>query len=256
MDMQVRLAVFAGMMLALVACAPKMDDLKPGEKGRVESVLDADTLTLDSGLKVHLTGIEGPHRDWPLAAEARAAAEKLMAGRGVELRYGGAPRLEDGSALAQVFATTEGGRIVWVQDAMVRDGWARAHSWKDNHARADKLLAAEAQARAAKRGLWADPYYAVQRAETVGETDRYLVVEGRVLSVAESSGRTFLNFGDDYKTDFTIAIPAEDLAAFTGAHAPEALKAKAVRARGYVREAGGPLMQVDHPAQIELLEKG
>lgn len=247
------LAAF-GLALALTACAPKMDDLKPGEKGRVESVLDPDTLALESGLKVHLTGIEGPHRDWPLATEARAAAEKLLGGRAVELRYGGAPRLEDGSALAQAFVTTETGRVVWVQEALVREGWARAHSWKDNQARADLLLAAEAKARAEKRGIWADPFYAIERADAVSEVDRYAIVEGRIVSVADSNGRTYLNFGEDYRTDFTIAIAADDTAAFAGDRAPQALAGKMVRVRGYVRERGGPLMQVDHPAQIELLK--
>ncbi|MBU6373361.1 MAG: thermonuclease family protein [Alphaproteobacteria bacterium] len=245
----------AALAAPLAGCGPKLDDLAPGEKGQVATVQDGDTLTLASGLRVHLAGVEAPHRGWPLADEARAALEKAALGRAAELRYGGARRLRNGAALAQVFVKSEGGRTIWLQEHLVRAGLARVHTRKDNAARAPRLLALEAEARAAKRGIWADPFYAVRPASAVGELDRFVIVEGMVVVVASQAGRTYLNFGLDPRSDFTVAIADEDLPAFTGANAPGALGNMIVRVRGFVRDRGGPLMRVDHPAQIEILGK-
>lgn len=238
--------------MALSGCGPKKDDLAAGETGRVASVQDGDTLTLDSGLKTHLAGIEAPHRGWPLAAEARAALEKAAQGRAAELRYGGERRLSNGAALAQVFVTSEGGRTIWLQEALVRDGYAFVHTRKTNSARAARLLALEAEARRDRRGVWADPFYAVRPAEQVGEVDRFVLVEGVVRQVAPQAGRTYLNFGDDYRTDFTLVLNDADAPAFTGDRAPAALVGQRIRVRGYVRERGGPMMRLDHPEQIEI----
>lgn len=238
--------------MALSGCGPKRDDLAPGEAGRVASVQDGDTLTLDSGLKTHLAGIEAPHRGWPLAAEARAALEKAALGRAAELRYGGERRLSSGAALAQVFVTSEGGRTIWLQEALVRDGYAFVHTRKSNSARAARLLALEAEARRDRRGIWADPFYAVRPADQVGEVDRFVLVEGVVRQAAPQAGRTYLNFGDDYRTDFTLVLNDADAPGFTGDRAPAALVGQRIRVRGYVRERGGPMMRLDHPEQIEI----
>lgn len=251
-------AGFAALALAtaLTACGPKLDDLAAGEKGQVATVQDGDTLTLDSGLKVHLAGIEAPRRGWPLAEEARAALEKAALGRAAEVRYGGARRLRGGAALGQVFVRSEGGRTLWLQEQMIRAGLARVHTRKDNVARAPRLLALEAEARAAKRGIWAEPFYAVRPAVAVGDVDGYVLVEGVVRSAAPQGGRTYLNFGDDVRTDFTLALSDADATAFKGDRAPAALVGKHVRVRGFVRERGGPMMRLDHPEQIELLGSG
>jgi len=57
---------------------------------------------------------------------------------------------------------------------------------------AAELLSQERRARAAKLGLWADPYYVILGAESLAELlaqqGRFSVVEGKVLSVRESGG--------------------------------------------------------------------
>jgi endonuclease YncB( thermonuclease family) len=243
-------------VLALAACSRPNEDLTAGESGRVSTAEDGDTLILDDGLRVHLAEVDGPRRDWPRAADAQAALEKLAVGRRATLRYGGARRLEDGSAVAHVFIETEGGRTLWAQEELVRDGWARVHSRKDNRTRVAQLLEIESKARVARRGLWSEPFYAVEPADAVGEVDRFAIVEGRVQTAEARGDRTFLNFGEDYRSDFTVAIGSQDLTAFTGAKAPDALVGSMVRVRGYLRESGGPLMRIDHAEQIEIVPTG
>lgn len=149
-------------VLALTACGPKIEDLEKGEKGVAAEVRDGDTFVMDSGLVVHLAGVEAPGGDQPFAKEARVALERLVAHRKVQLAYGGAKRARD-AALAQVFVQTEGGRWVWAQQALLLEGAARVHTRRDNTARLADMSAAEDAARAGKHGLWADAAYAIRK---------------------------------------------------------------------------------------------
>jgi endonuclease YncB( thermonuclease family) len=166
---------WAGLVIvaALAACGPKIEDLEKGEKGVAAEVRDGDTFVMDSGLVVHLAGVEAPGGDQPMAKDARAALERLVAHRKVQLAYGGEKRARE-AALAQVYVQTEGGRWVWAQQALLLEGNARVHTRRDNIARLAQLTAAEDAARAGKRGLWADPFYAVKApadlARSVAET--------------------------------------------------------------------------------------
>jgi endonuclease YncB( thermonuclease family) len=249
-------------LAALCACGPKMDGLTAGETGKVASVSDGDTLTLDTGLKVQLTGIIAPRRgfgdrpDEPKANEARQTLEKLALGRAARLGYGGTKRFKETTALAQVFVQTEGGRWVWLQDAMIREGMARARTWKDNRVRYQALYADEARARAEKKGLWKEKFFAVRGADNVRAGDGgFQIVEGAVKSVGVTKKKTYLNFGDDYRTDFTVGIDAEDLPNWTAKDTPlAALKGRRIRVRGYVYDAGGPMIYIDHPQAIEIVK--
>ncbi|MGE0045433.1 MAG: thermonuclease family protein [Hyphomonadaceae bacterium] len=284
---------------ALAACGPQIDDLEAGESGRVAEIVDGDTLVLDTGLRVTLTGIEAPFGDRAFAREARAGLERLALHRPVRLAYGGehrvpprspvgprdaaaatpavavekaappgeaapAPTAPGETALAQVYVQSEGGRWIWVQQAMLVEGLARVRTRKENFARADDLLAAEAQARAERRGLWALRDYriltdaaAVEQASTLpnrcGEGP-FLIVEGRVRQVSANDERVYLNFGEDYRTDFTIGIYGEDVADWSGrGPAFASYEGQRVRVRGRAANRGGPLICADHPEQIEIL---
>ncbi|MDZ4777821.1 MAG: thermonuclease family protein [Alphaproteobacteria bacterium] len=147
--------------VALAACGPKIEDLEKGEKGTAAEVRDGDTFVMDSGLVVHLAGVEAPGFEQPLAKDARGALERLVAHRKVQLAYGGEKRARE-AALAQVYVQTEGGRWVWAQQALLLEGHARVHTRRDNVARLAELTAAEDAARTAKRGVWADPFYALR----------------------------------------------------------------------------------------------
>jgi endonuclease YncB( thermonuclease family) len=154
---------WAGLVIvaALAACGPKIEDLEKGEKGVAAEVRDGDTFVMDSGLVVHLAGVEAPGGDQPMAKDSRAALERLVAHRKVQLAYGGEKRARE-AALAQVYVQTEGGRWVWAQQALLLEGGVRVHTRRDNTARLAELTAAEDAARAGKRGLWADAFYAVR----------------------------------------------------------------------------------------------
>ncbi len=123
---------------------------------------------------------------------------------------------------------------------------------------AQDLLAAEDRARASARGLWNDVSYRPRSAANTKQLWRlrgsFQLVAGRVKSVAARWRRTYINFGDNWKTDFTIVVPARVLRAWpqwTGNL--EALKDKEVEVRGWIDSRNGPTIELDYPSQIKIL---
>ena len=75
-----------------------------------------------------------------------------------------------------------------------------------------------------------------------------------MLNVGKGSGRLYLNFAPDWRSDFTISIARRDAAAFARAGLdPNALSGKRLRVRGWLAWRNGPMIEATHPEQIELL---
>jgi hypothetical protein len=86
-----------------------------------------------------------------------------------------------------------------VQAMLIAEGHARVAGRVGDRACSSTLLEAEQAARAAGLGLWADPRYDIRPAEhadqILAERGAFTLVEGRVLSVRESGGTIYVNFG-------------------------------------------------------------
>lgn len=141
---------------------------------------------------------------------------------------------------------------VWVQGDLMARGLVRANPAAGEGCAAE-LLAVEAAARATRTGLWADPAYVVQTPEGV-RSGQFQIIEGRVLTVTKKDGRVFLNFGVDWKTDFTITIAPADMRRFRHARLdPMALAGRRVRVRGIVERYHGPEIVLAGPEGLEVL---
>jgi hypothetical protein len=213
--------------------------------GAVRTTSDGG-LVLEDGRIVRLAGL-----DLPRPAE-------VAVGTGVTLKRLGTASQSDryNHVLAHVFIT-ENGAERWLQADLVRQGLARVARVGDT-ACARVLLAEEQSARAAKLGLWADPYYVMNKAEDPGgilkSRGRLALVEGQVLSVRESGGTIYVNFGRRWSEDFTVTIAKRNERAFTAAGLePKQLSGKRVRVRGWIEERGGPWVDAARPEQIEVL---
>ena len=239
--------------------ASRAEPLVAAGGGTVVEVVDGDTVLLDTGVEVRLVGIQAPKlplgrpnfKSWPLAGAAKAALERLIGGRHVGLAYGGRRTDRHGRALAHLHRDDG----LWAQGEMLRLGLARVYTFRDNIARAAEMLALERAARAARRGIWRHPFYQVRTvAEAAGLIDTFQLVEGRVMAAAVVRGRVYLNFGSDWRDDFTIAIAPRDRRRFTRAGiAPDSWGGRLVRVRGWLKRYNGPMIEANHPEQIELL---
>ena len=122
---------------------------------------------------------------------------------------------------------------------------------------ASVLTASEAEARQAKRGTWADPA-AIKNAESPGDIlagiGRFIIVEGKVLSVRQAGATTYLNFGRNWTRGFAVTISRRMIPALEAAGILlKSLENRRVRVRGWVEARGGPRIEVLRVGQIELL---
>lgn len=252
-----RAGLVGGAALALsLTGALRANDRVMGEVDRVATVTSGHSLTLASGLSVRLAGIVAPRWDAPFGKEARDGLRALLQNRQVRLSYGGDPRDRYGRALAQVHTLRpDGTEELWIQAELIRLGLARVYTWPDEQINAQALYGAEIRARAASTGLWDDPAYAVRGPEPNALTqhvDSLQLVEGIVTSTADIRGRAYLNFGADYRSDFTIAVAKKHRKRFKTVD-PVSLEGARVRVRGWVELINGPMIWASHPARIEIL---
>lgn len=256
----------AGRAAAPAAALP--GDLIVEGEARVTEVVDGDTVVIDDGTQVRLVGLQAPKRalgrrgfvPWPLSEESADALAGLALDRAVRLAYGGVQIDRYGRRLAHLVRAEDG---LWIQGEMIRQGLGRAYTnFADNRGGLRALLAMEAEARAASRGIWALRFYAIRRADALarpeGEdaVDSFQIVEGIVKAVERVSGRTFLNFGDDWTTDFTGVVQPEDAGLFEAEGIDlTRLEGQRIRLRGWVTWRSGPAIDIAIPEQIELIDQ-
>ncbi len=239
--------------------------------GIVAEISGGETLVLDDGRAIRLIGVLGPKRasNGP-ASEARTAMETALSemtlGKRVSVHTGQRKRDRYGRLLAHVMLIDENGDVKdWVQGKLVSDGFARVISFADNRLCIAELLSIEDDARQARSGLWGNGFFAVRPAMAEDLLFRlaqsYEIVEGRVVDVASLKGRTYLNFGKNWKRDFTAFIPAKAAGMFAPAQNQESsdkladLAGKQIRVRGWLKNYNGPSITISHPEQIEIVEQ-
>lgn len=250
------------MLLLLAWTLPARADEEA--RSRVVEVIDGDTVRIDppveGGLaEVRLAGIQGvkppldrpADRPWPLALQAERALADLAVGKEVRLVPAERPVDRYGRLTAQVHLAD--GR--WLQGELLRQGLARVATSLDSRGEAAPMLAIEAEARRARRGLWTSPVYAVASPTTVRDRiGSFAVVEGDVVAARRVKDRVYLNFGHDWRDDFTVTIAKPALPLFEKAGLdPLALQGRHIRVRGWVERYNGPAIEATHPEQIEVL---
>jgi endonuclease YncB( thermonuclease family) len=228
--------------------------------GRVAQIVDGDTVVLSDGRQVRLVGIQAPKlplgrpdfQPWPLADEAKAALSRLALGGEVRLGFGGRRGDRHGRLLAHLYD----GDGRWLQGALLEQGLARVYSFADNRALVVEMLAYERRARADRRGIWRVPFYAIREAgEVWRDVGSFQLVEGRVEAAAEVRGRVYLNYGADWRSDFTVTLaPAVRRRFEAEGIDPLAYEGRRLRVRGWVTSYNGPMIEVSHPEQIEVLD--
>lgn len=234
--------------------------------GLVRAVTDGRTLVLDDGREVRLDGIEVPlppraGKDVADGSQlAQVALANLAVGQKVELRQRVRGQTDRYGRL-QAFVHLAGGPPGRsAAHEMLATGYAQVAAQVGDRACAAELLGRERAARDAKLGLWAEPGYAVLRAdsgtELLGGRGLFTLAEGKVLSVRESGGTIYMNFGRRGSQALTVTILKRQERIFAAAGvAPNRLENRHVRVRGWVEERNGPRIEASGPEQIEILDR-
>jgi len=224
--------------------------------GLVAAVEDGQTLTLADGREIRLLNILAPVAGEPLAAEARNHLADLALGRQIRWDYAGRRMDRYGRLLANVYDAAAPLSAPPLQAALLTAGLARVMGQADSRDGLAGLLAAEDEARRARQGIWARSAYRLRPAEELWPVlNSFQIVEGRPLKLEHLKERSYLNFGEDYAKDFTLVIAARDRKLFeAGPWRLEDLIGRRLRIRGWIELRGGPLIEITHPEQIEVLE--
>ncbi len=144
---------------------------------------------------------------------------------------------------------------------LIDAGMARVDPGTRTHLCDRDLLRREAAARAARRGIWADPanrplsaHQPEILATRLGDT---VIVHGRVISVGERHHNTYLDFSRRWYGGFTAIVPNELWQELTadGIDA-DFLTGRRIRVRGVLEDLRGPAIELAIAAFIENLETG
>jgi len=216
-------------------------------EGRVTAIIDGRSVRLDDGREVRLSGIE------PTATTKQALAS-LLVGRDVTLRSADDTPDRYGRQGGLVFI---GESDTPVQAKLLAQGEAIVSAQIADKDCAAALMSSEAEARRQKKGNWAD-LSAIKNAESPDDIlagiGRFVVVEGKVLSVRQAGAMTYLNFGRNWTRGFAVTISRRALPAFENAGvAIKSLENRRIRVRGWVEGNTGPRIDVLRAGQVELL---
>lgn len=241
---------------------PVFTDLKKTSEGVVEKILGPYTILLSDTQVIKLNGIEClGYNPIDQSTECIQAYEKLkeILPKGSRLSLfqtlnsdiGRVNRMDE----MLVHAVLEGNsKKLWVQGMMLQEGLYRVRTTKYSPEVADIMYNLEHTARLSQVGIWAKKGGVVRTANDITPQDTgFSIVEGEVQKVARVRNDVYLNFGDNWKTDFTIGVPSALVRQFNknGINLND-LSNKSIRVRGWVRDYNGPYIELSHMQQLEI----
>ena len=223
---------------------------------RVIKIIDGDTLLLENNITVRLVGLQAPKialtrknfKEWPLGYQSKDALSTLALNKTVHLYYGGRKMDRYGRTLAHLFLDDG----TWLQGEILKQGMARVYSFADNRSVVMQMLTAEQEALKNKKGIWNLDFYKIKSQENSGkDINSFQIISGKILDVATVRNTVYLNFGDDYKTDFTIVISGRVRKMFEKMNIDLAsLQGKSIFVRGWLKYYNGPTIDLTHPEQL------
>jgi micrococcal nuclease len=222
-----------------------------GEEARsVKKVIDGDTIEIDGGERVRYIGVDSPELGEPLYEEAKDFQEKVVLGSYVRIET---CKEEPRDGYGRTLAFVHKGNVD-VGEQLLRYGYARTlfigRCGRDVAMRYRKT---EREAFLVGLGVWS-----LQEARQVDCRDagRYIgclmSVTGEVAKVHAGPKAYHLNFGKDYRTDFTAVLFRKDLSRLVeeGLHPVTGYEGRFVKVTGILKEYNGPQIIVESAEQL------
>lgn len=225
----------------------------------VRNVIDPLTIQLEDGHIIRMAGVDfpdfNPEDPGEFSLTTLKVLKDMLEGKTVILYQtvnkdeGRINRM--GQDIAQLQRQDD---KAWVQGTLLALGLARARTAQRNPEMAQQMYDLEDQARQEKAGIW-EKYKVLTPDETPGTEGSFQIVKGRIQSAALKQNRIYLNFGSDWKSDFTVSISPEDKRIFSKQNLdPLQWNGKWVRVRGWMESNNGPFIEINHPQAIEIME--
>lgn len=222
------------------------------ESAFVEQVIDGDTLRLTDGRDIRVIGVDAPetaHRGYaaqPYGNEAREAVMVwLGTSRKIGLRFDVQPRDRFGRQLAHV--TLPDGRSL--AQRLLERGLVSALVIPPNLAYSECYVALEAQAQAARKGIWTVPRYQTAKVSTITTRARgYHALTGKITAVRREYGARLIVLEDRLH----VRVAEEHLRYFP-VTLDERLVGRRATARGRLYTEGSALyVEARHPSVLAI----
>ncbi|MCP4354161.1 MAG: hypothetical protein GY793_00750 [Proteobacteria bacterium] len=229
----------------------------------VKYVYDGDTFTTTDGKKVRLLNINTPETakknrtSEPYSIKAKEALKDLVLNKEVKLVFDEEKKDKYKRMLAYVYLKDG----TFVNAEILKQGLAHLYSFPKNVSKFEELKKAENFARNKSLGLWSHKRWKIQDANSTNPVEKfrfgkYQVFEGKVKECKAIADKVYLNFAENWRTDFSVQIKDKYFKYFKNANInPETFYCnKKLRIRGILIPVNGALISATHPQQLEILK--
>lgn len=244
---------------------PFENELKLTHTGTVTQIIDPLRIEIDHKKIVQLVNIDIPDYDpydpGPLAVTVKATLEDMLKGKKVKLyqrkktkETGFKTRMEH--LLGHLVRAQDG---LWVQGYLISGGYVRIRPSQYNIEAATDMKTLESHAEKQQIGLWdmqQYPQYKKLSAENAADgLNGWSIIEGTITKVASMNNIIYLNFGDDWRKDFTIMLESDVRRAFAkdGIN-PMSLHGQRILVHGWLEEYNGPMIKLLNPVWLDLID--
>lgn len=234
-------------------------DVKHTKSGRIDKIIDPLTLILKDETIIRLASVDIPNdknSDWNIRAleylnEMLPERTEVMLYQTRNAKSGRVNRMKH--QLAHLIIKDKN---IWVQGSLLNEGYARIYTAPDQDELLGDMRAAENHAIEAKKNIWSETEaFTVKTPDNLDKLiGEFVVVEGTIQKVANIKNNAYLNFGNDWKTDFTVMLTSDNRRELSknGLNA-QMLAHKPVRVRGWLREYNGPLIELEDISHLQIL---
>ncbi len=237
----------------LVACSSPQN----GTEQKVLKVIDGDTIKLSGGKLLRYIGIDTPevrikkknnfvYSPQPFALEAKEYNQQLVLGKTVKIEYDIEKKDRYGRILGYCYVDG-----VFINAKLLEEGYAVVYTYPPNVKHANLFYKLQTEAREQNKGLWGS-YEIIFSEDAQLYVGQIKTVRGYVKSTYQSSKCVFLNFGEDWQTDFTVVVFNNSIESFRKKGVDPLLfyRGKLVEITGRIREYNGPEIIVNTPEEI------
>lgn len=243
---------------------PKSDfkELRKTGSAIVTEIIDPLTIRLNNNDVIRLTGLDIPDLNFHNPGDIALTAKKILGDfllnqevnihQTVSAQAGRKNRM--GHKLAHIEKNQDG---TWIQGLMISLGIARVRTSKYNTELSEQMLTLEKKARDTNQGLWnmAD-FKMLSPQGASAKIGSYQVVEGQINKIGSNKNTLYLNFGQNWRDDFTISIDRQTQRALQKKDLnPRDWSGKTIRVRGWIESYNGPHIKLDHADHIEYLSE-
>lgn len=237
-----------------------LDDLRLVKSGTVTRVIDPLRIELDRSTIVQLVNIEihdfDIYEPGPFASAVQHDLKKLLKNKKVHF-YQQKKKSQPGYETRMGYKLGHlilDGEDLWIQGYLLGHGYATVRPSAYNTEYAAEMMDLEHQARKIGIGLWQTetPY---DPTTVENGLNSWGVIEGTIKKTATVRNKVFLNFGDNWRNDFTILLESDVRRKFARSGTnPLDFTDRPIRVRGWIESYNGPLVRLIDPVWLEFTD--